>query len=206
MIRKRPLPGTSYQHKGFSMSPLLKPGDRLIYSPCHSDLINKGDILLFREPGKGSCVVHRVIKAKPDGISTRGDSNCLGPDPWLLRNEDIIGKVVSVNRAGRLKKLSGGFPGLMFAVMLRAFKRLDVSVSRFLHPLYQWLSVAGLLLPARFLFPEIRLLRFDSSRGTEFQIIMGNRVIGRKKTGENFWRIRRPFRLIVPAQILRQVY
>jgi hypothetical protein len=34
------------------------------------------------------------------------------------------------------------------------------------------------------------------------QLLMGNRVIGRKKVGENGWQIRRPFRIFVDEQAL----
>ena len=64
---------------GFSMSPLLRGGDRVYSCSIARGDISPGDIIIFSRDGK--TIVHRVIRAG-DGILTQGDANPQ-PDPPL---------------------------------------------------------------------------------------------------------------------------
>lgn len=87
---------------GFSMWPLIKPGDKLIVEHNLSD-IKLGEILVFKYQGK--LVAHRVVKRIKNGADqvvylTKGDYN-----RWLdrltLPPEAILGKVVQIDGSSR---------------------------------------------------------------------------------------------------------
>ena len=79
---------------GSSMNPTLKPGVRLDVSAYHGQRIRKGDVIVFIPPRGNSKIVHRVTSVHSDGIRTRGD-NCNYEDNWVLRRENILGRVVA---------------------------------------------------------------------------------------------------------------
>lgn len=103
-----------------SMEPTLNIGDLLIaegvnnFEGINADSRN-GDIIIFRHPQRpytpspspfdffitdpGEFVVHRAIEKKYDGepyLVTKGDNELTNPheDPWKVREDMIIGKVV----------------------------------------------------------------------------------------------------------------
>jgi len=47
-----------------------------------------------------------------------------------------------------------------------------------------------------------RVISFNRDAGTELQLVMGRRVIGRWLEGKSGWNIRRPFRLFVDEAAL----
>jgi hypothetical protein len=47
-----------------------------------------------------------------------------------------------------------------------------------------------------------RVISFNREAGTELQLVMGQRVIGRRLEGKTRWHIRRPFRLFVDEEAL----
>ena len=86
--------------KSDSMVPALMPHDLIIVGPIGIDEINKGDIITFDSHMQGvGIIAHRVIGiADHDGqtgIDTKGD-NVGGPDPWIVNEEDLKGKVIDV--------------------------------------------------------------------------------------------------------------
>jgi signal peptidase I len=78
-----------------SMLMTLAPAD-LVLMESISKEISVGDIALFTAPN-GMDIVHRVYSIDAVGrIRTKGD-NSFEPDDWILRREDIKGKVVSID-------------------------------------------------------------------------------------------------------------
>jgi len=186
---------------GPSMNPTLKPGDLLCVSPCDGQRIQCGDVVVFISPEDGSRVVHRVVSSNPSGIRTRGDNNnqC---DPWVLSPDHIVGCVVSLRRGNRRLKVFGGLPGHFSAMAIRAINIIDVNLTSLLRPFYQRLARAGVCrrwLPSRM---RPRVISFNRDEGTELQLVMGRRVIGRWLEGKTRWHIRRPFRLFVDEESL----
>ncbi len=82
---------------GFSMFPLIAPGDRIIITP-QKDL-NIGDLIVFARADTMVC--HRLAQVfTRDGIEyycTRGD-NCSAHD-GPVTSDQIIGKVIRIDRA-----------------------------------------------------------------------------------------------------------
>ena len=82
-----------------SMAPALEPYDMIIVHKTSSGDIHVGDIIVFEaELDRVSRVVHRAIQVLDDdgkiGIITKGD-NLESADPWIVHQEDLVGKVVS---------------------------------------------------------------------------------------------------------------
>ena len=186
---------------GPSMRPLLKPGDILQVISYDQQRIRRGDVVVFLPPGSPAKIIHRVVSAGSRGIKTRGD-NCSRVDQWLLSPDRILGRVVYKLKGRRRRRVFGGSLGHLFGMIIRAINAIDQGVSVLLHPAYQWSARAGMfrrLLPAQM---TPRLISFARPEGTEFQLLMGRWLIGRRLPGRSRWYIRRPFRLFVDEDSL----
>ncbi len=187
--------------RGESMSPLFRPGDRILFDPCRIEDLRRGDVIIFNAPGQEDRVVHRIVSTGLTGIRTKGDAN-LSTDSWELRQADIIGRAVCVERGNRTIPVAGGLAGHLAALLLGLVRKLDNRSSWVLHPIYHFFSRSGI---ARRLVPESvapRIITITKQNGTERQLLMGKKVVGRRLPGETAWRIRRPFRLFVDERTL----
>ncbi|HEX9157331.1 MAG TPA: S26 family signal peptidase, partial [Syntrophales bacterium] len=176
--------------RGGSMRPLLRPGDRIRFVPCRAEELRRGDVIIFLPPGGTERVVHRVVSTGPAGIFTQGDANSC-TDSWALKQEDIAGFALSVERSGRLIPVAGGLAGRLLAACIRAFRRSDHLASHVLHPCYRGLARSGFF---RALLPSVlrpRVIMFEREGQREMQLIMGRRVVGRRPAGAGAWTIRR---------------
>ena len=186
---------------GPSMNPTLKPGDRLHIISYGEQRIRRGDVIVFIPPGGDSKIVHRVSSVNSAGIRTRGD-NCYHEDDWVLRQDNILGRVVAAQRGNRRRRIFGGLLGRLFALTVRVIHAMDSRVSYLLHPVYDQLARADIftrLVPAQI---RSRVISFNRDAGTELQLVMGQRVIGRWLPGRSRWNICRPFRLFVDEAAL----
>ena len=191
----------SMNYIGPSMKPLLKAGDILEIVSYKGQEIRPGDVIVFFPPGGNSKVVHRVVAMDSQGIRTRGD-NCTDVDPWILNPEQIRGRVVCARRRNKRLRVFGGPIGKLFGKVVRGIHSINSSMSNFLRPSYKRLAGVGLfkhLLPGSM---EPRVISFNRLAGTELQLLIGKRVIGRWPPGESRWHIRRPFRLFVDEESL----
>ena len=191
----------SINYIGPSMNPTLKPGDRLHMIPYDGRTIQRGDVVVLIPPAGDSKIIHRVIVIDSQGIRTRGD-NCAHVDPWILNPEQILGRVVYARRRNKRIRVFGGAVGSLFAAVIRAIHSIESSVSEVLRPSYKRLASVGLLkrlLPGSM---EPRVISFKRPTGTELQLLIGQRVIGRWLPGRSRWHIRRPFRLFVDEDSL----
>ena len=181
---------------GPSMNPTLKAPDTLQVVPYQGEKIRPGDVIIFSPPRSDNMVVHRVSSVNAQGIRTRGDKNS-GTDPWILSPHRIVGRVVWAQWGNRRRSIYGGLRGRSYSLGIRVTRMIDSKISSLLHPIYHRLAQTGALrpwLPARI---QTRVLSFDRSTGTELQLLMGRRVIGRLLPGRNEWMIQRPFRLFI---------
>ena len=94
------------QISGYSMMPLLRPGDAVVVA--HTQVVRVGDIIVRRSDA--GLIVHRVIRISQadEGqvhILTKGDAT-LTVDPPATP-EDIIGRVIALER-GRYIALDSG--------------------------------------------------------------------------------------------------
>jgi hypothetical protein len=184
------------------MNPTLREPEMMEIVPCGNRPLRVGDVVFFLPPGSVYPVVHRVVRVMPDGISTRGDNNSR-EDDFLLRPENIRGRVVAARRGRKRRKVAGGFRGCWTMYRFQLRRLFDRGVSPLLHPLYHALSRRGIAkwLPASF---RPRVVVFRVKGEDRQQLLLGERVIGRYDERTRQWRILRPFRLLVNEKTLRE--
>ena len=93
----------TFQISGESMTPMLRPGDRVEVIPCRVEELLPGDVVLL-----SGLVVHRFLYRTSKGLVMRGDG-ALSADPfWPPRS--VLGKVRSRLRGSRVTHLTRGWP------------------------------------------------------------------------------------------------
>jgi len=186
---------------GPSMNPMLQSGDQLHIIPYGDKRIRRGDVAVFTPPGDNTRIVHRVVSVDCCGLRTQGD-NSKQVDQWTLLPDQVLGRVVFAQRGYEHRKVYGGLVGQLYGSIVKTINLVDSSVSSKLRPIYGRLARAGIF--RRWLFERIqtRVVSFSRAAGTELQLLMGRRVIGRWLPGKTGWHIRRPFRLFVDEESL----
>jgi hypothetical protein len=196
-------PGTMFfaSYVGPSMNPTLREPEIMEIVPYGSTPLRVGDVVFFLPAEAEHLVVHRIIRVTPAGISTLGDNNTQ-EDILLLQPKSIRGQVVAAWRGQKRRKIAGGYQGRLTSRWLHWRRILDHGLSHLLHPLYQVLSHRGLIawvLPASF---RPRVVVFHAQDRDQFQLLLGQRIIGRYDEQRQLWQIQRPFRLFVDERAL----
>jgi len=186
---------------GPSMNPLLVDGDGLHIIPYKDGVVKKGDVVVFVPPGSDMKVVHRVVSCSDAGIRTRGD-NGRYVDPWFLTPNDILGRVSYIQRRNRRRTIHGGVLGRVAAYWFRCRHTCNAIISALLGPAYRLLCRSVLLRNGLHRLLKPKVLSFRRPEGAELQIVVGRRLIGRRRPGRDEWEIRRPFRLCVDETLL----
>lgn len=113
--------GVRFRPNGFSMSPTIRDGEAVTVEPIFAHAVRRGDILLYQRERR--VIAHRVVGIAGEGnnartFTLRGDAlaSCDAP----VRAEQVLGKVVSVERRGREIKLDGRRARIICGVMIRA--------------------------------------------------------------------------------------
>ncbi len=197
------VPGAMFfaAYVGPSMNPTLREPEIMEIMPYDSRPLRVGDVVFFLPPEADQPVVHRVVRVTPAGISTLGDNNTQ-EDAFLLQPKNIKGRVVAAWRGQKRRKIAGGLQGRLTSHWFRWRRALDRGVSPLLHPLYQALSHRRLIawfLPAPF---RPRVVVFHAKGRDQFQLLLGQRVIGRYDDQRHQWQIQRPFHLFVDGRAL----
>ena len=195
-------PSPELFYRGGSMRPLFRPGDRIVFVPCLVEELRRGDVIIFiPDDGQEERVVHRVVSNGPEGVRSQGDANPCR-DTGEVRQEQIVGRAVSVDRKGRLIPVAGGLAGCLLVALIRAVRKMDHLASHVLHPCYRGLARSGLF--RAFLPPALRprVVTFERDGTREMQLVLGKRIIGRRPAGADAWTIGRPFRIFVDEQTL----
>jgi hypothetical protein len=87
-------------HKGISMSPLLKEGDTILIDPKVPGDFQCGDIILFMDHSSKELTLHRLI-AKP--MKTKGDLSLYAE---MNSEENCFGKAIGFKRGNIYNALS----------------------------------------------------------------------------------------------------
>ena len=161
-----------------------------------------------------SCSMYIVLRSLFDVpcsvLETKNQDPQLRPetktDSWVLRPDEIIGKVVSAQRGSKSISIYGGRRGMMYASALRSIKCANLTISRILHPAYHRLAESGIFRRALRNRARPRVICFLKPNGVEMQLLMGRCMIGRCRPGLNRWWIRRPFKLFVDEDSLPENY
>jgi hypothetical protein len=182
-----------YYCLGPSMNPSLRAGDLLTVAPYRNRAVRRGDVVILRPPGEDRLIAHRIILAGGDKLQARGDNNSRA-DPWILRPEDILGRVVLVERRGRPRALRGGPSGDLRGRVIRCLTMSRLALFRVFRPAYRWADRSGIfkrIVPLRF---RPRVVAIQRPYGVELQLAAGRFVLGRRPAGSKQWLIKRPFK------------
>jgi len=188
-------------YTGNSMFPTLKKGDTLGVVPYKDTDISVGDVLVFNSPYGRTPIVHRVAIVSQEGVKTKGD-NKLAIDDFILQRNEIIGRVVSIQRGKKRVTISGGFPGRIYAKALGTGKWIDLVLATILRPAYRWFAQTGIFRKLFSRWMRTRVSCFKCGDGVEMQLHLGRRIIGRRFPGQDKWYIQRPFKLFIDESTL----
>jgi len=95
-----------FSARGGSMVPFIHDGDILTLAPLAGRRPQVGAVVAYRDPDGTRLVVHRVVRKDGRVYHIMGDGR--GCTTELVSQEDILGQVVQVERAGRRVRLGLG--------------------------------------------------------------------------------------------------
>lgn len=108
-----------------SMSPLIRPGDQLCLRPLASTDARPGMIIAFQRDG--DLIVHRLLRATPAGLVTKGDALVDADAP--VSTGEIVARVAAIRSpAGRLIDLDRA-PWPRIGRVLAAVARIPAATS-----------------------------------------------------------------------------
>lgn len=113
--------GVRFRPGGFSMYPTIRDGEAVTVEPVSAREVRRGDILLYLSERR--VIAHRVVGISEGTnakrvFTLRGDylASCDLP----VSAEQVLGRVISVERKGRWIKLGGRRAGIRSAINVRA--------------------------------------------------------------------------------------
>ena len=118
---------------GTSMLPFVHSGDTITIAPLSQKAYSNGSIVAFTRPAEERLVVHRIADLDEGQVFILGDNNSGYPDGWIPK-ENVLGRVIRIERNGRIIWLGLGIERLLIA----------------------WLSRRNWLLPLRSLLAKLR--------------------------------------------------
>lgn len=84
--------------RGWSMYPMIRPGDEAVIAPVNAEKLKRGDVVLFRREG-GILVLHRIWKVSGKGLFLVGDNQVEVEGP--VKREQIRGRLTAFIRKGK---------------------------------------------------------------------------------------------------------
>lgn len=102
-----------FKANGSSMRPFIYDGDVVTIVRVEVQRLKRGEVILARLES-GRIVVHRILRCEGQSFLVQGDA-LLHPDGYVSY-ENILGKVVSINRAGREHYLDTGLNRLAVTI------------------------------------------------------------------------------------------
>ena len=84
--------------EGTSMLPNYHDKDLVVLQGVSPSEIKVGDVIVYQQPyNYDNLIIHRVIEINTGGsqifFRAKGDNN-LAPDPWLIPEDQVVGKVI----------------------------------------------------------------------------------------------------------------
>jgi len=188
---------------GPSMFPTLKPGDGLeLYTYTNPAEMSVGDVISYPHPSGAVDVVHRIIEIKRDGVITRGDNNNM-IDPYTVRFDDIVGKVIAAKRRTRRIPLRGGRTGFCIH-RLMLFRKYFILYGfpplRFVSNIIAASKIFNIF---HFAF-NLRLIHIKRNHQRQVILVSGNRAIGEQLPGSGEWQIRFPYKYFISKRRLEK--
>jgi hypothetical protein len=126
-----------FRASGFSMSPFTQDDDLISVSTLNNSFPLVGEVVAFTDSERGKLLVHRIVSKDHANYLIAGD-NQLDPRYDKVPLENILGRVIGVERNGKQVELGLGLEKSLIALFSRA---------RLLQP--QMLRLASLIHPFR---------------------------------------------------------
>lgn len=181
---------------GPSMHPTLRGGDGLdLYTYRNHAEIRVGDVIAYPHPFETTDVVHRIIEFRHNGVITRGDNNNK-IDPYTVRFDDIIGKVIAAKRRTRVLPVKGGKTGFCIHKLMlfrKYFLLYGLAPLRFVSNI---IAASGLFNVFHPVF-DLRIIRIDGEHQRQLILVSGNRALGKQLAGSGEWQIRFPYKYFI---------
>jgi len=187
---------------GNSMRPTFRHLDRLQIKPYRQNDARVGDVVVFTRSAQQERIVHRVISITPAGLRTQGD-NLDRPDPYVVTDKELQGRVVSVRRGSKYINVQGGTFGYIIASLCRIRKSVIHNVLyRPIRFLFDRINRSGMIYRLIPLQQLTRVLVLPKKEGTELKLLLGRHPIGWLQSGADDWIIRPSFRLFIDVSNL----
>lgn len=103
-----------FRMKGYSMFPMLRPGDTGMVEKCTIDELRPGHIVVFYQ--RSNLVAHRYIRRVDDRIVCKGDKNLYADEP--VKREAIVGKLIRYKRGDKVYTTGDKHPAAWLALRL----------------------------------------------------------------------------------------
>jgi hypothetical protein len=181
----------------------FRSGDFLSIESNPIESIKEGDVVVFRtpEPGKGNdYIVHRVMSRSSQGFVTRGDNNPVVDSSEVYR-EQLIGKVLFIDRKGRKKRNTNGFRGRIRGGFLHLRFPLIKVLKFFLKGPYGLIKRSRIV--PRLWRPGIKKVTFKTEKGPLVKFIHGNKAVAEWWPKSGRFRCKKPYDLIISVYSLK---
>ncbi len=181
-------------YTGSSMRMTFRSGDCIIFEHVQPGKLKPGDVVVFRAvPDPGIDSVHRIVRVGEENLDVTGDdspSHSIESVPF----ENVLGRVVSLERNGRRLPVVGGIPGGIWARMV---SRGGIP-RHLLGMLYGLLRRSGIV---RLLWkPRIETMKITTDQGSVVRLVSSGRTIGKWCPEREILVLRKPWDLVVSAR------
>jgi hypothetical protein len=187
------------------MTPTFKSGEGLDIKPYDEIPARRGDVVIFKHPMRTVKVVHRVVSICSDGaIRTQGDNNSL-MDPWVLKKQDLLGKVIFKSKGSGKRPVLNGTAGIAYfhvQQILRAFLKKSWKLFR---PFYLLVKKSPLKNTIITHYLKPRLVIFEREKGKEIHMLLGRRLIARKQADSDKWQVPLLMRVLLDDDVLKEL-
>jgi len=109
---------TEHVVSGFSMFPVLRPGERILLKPAVHAEIQKGDVVAFFV-GPQKAVLHRVHAVHDGHLICRGDANSFWDEP--VDRDKVIGVLEMVRKSDTEWRPASAYQKKMFLTRYYGF-------------------------------------------------------------------------------------
>ncbi len=177
------------------MQGTFQVGDILFAESITSEDVRRGDVLAFfssRRDKMRDVVVHRVVARVSEGLITQGDAMRL-PDANPVCAQNLLGRVIQVQRSGRVYPVKNGWRGRLWARYVRLRRRL-LSLGRV--P-YRWLRASSIV--RRLWRPPVASVTLATSEGLMVKYLCGGKTVAFWQPETSTYWCRKPYDLVLDA-------
>lgn len=189
----------AFPYQGSSMWGTFRAGDILLTEAISLEDVRLGDVLTYCSSQcrkTRDVVVHRVVAHTSGGFVTQGDA-MRRPDTDPVRAQNLLGRVIQIQRGGRVYPVKNGWRGRLWAHYLRIRRRF-LSLGR---APYHWLRASGIA--RRLWSPPVASVTLATSEGLMVKYLCGGKTVAFWRPETSTYWCRKPYDLVldVPGPI-----